>query len=124
MLNKHGDLPRKPGYAHRDDYGGALGIRENFATNLAKLLKKKGISQAKLAEEIGLTQGSISGWITLRDWPAPENVDKVVSVLGVQPSELFADPDGKLAMPKAEDELIDAIRNAVKRTGLRITRKN
>lgn len=124
MLNKHRDLPKKPRYIHRDDDGGALGIRENFATNLAKLLKQKGISQAKLAEEVGLTQGSISGWITLRDWPAPENVDKVVSALGVEPSMLFADPVDKLAMPKAEDELIEAIRNAVKKAGLKITRKN
>lgn len=116
MLNKHTDLPISSGYSRRQRLGGILGVRENFSKNLSRILKAKGISQAKLAEALGITQGSISGWITLRDWPTPENVDRVVAFLGVHSSDLFGDDSER----RPEDEFLEAIRAVVSRGGFKI----
>ncbi len=123
LLNKHRDLPTKPRYLPVDGFGGIVAIRENLSRNLEGILKAKGLTQKDLAKAIGLSQGSISGWITERDWPEPENLDKVVKELGIKPEVLFADPPGKLALPNPEEEMIDLFKIAVKKAGIKVIKK-
>lgn len=112
MLNKHGDLPTRSGYLSTHGFGG-MALRENLAKNLERILKARKITQKDLAKAIGITQGSISGWINQNDWPAPENLDKVLKELDIGPEDLFRGPSEKLALPNPEDELLQEWPNQI-----------
>lgn len=124
LLNKHRDLPMRPRYFPPDGNGRDVGLRENLANNLKRILRAKKVTQSELAEKIGLTQGSVSGWVTMRDWPSPENIDKVLHYLDITPAQLLGDDPGELALPKPEDELFQAIKMAMKKQKLKVTKSD
>lgn len=123
LLNKHKDLPTKHGYLPTHGFDG-MALRDNLAKNLERILRAKKVTQKELAAAIGLTQGSISGWINQHDWPEPENLDKVMKELAISPEELFRDPPEKLALPNPEDELFQLFKIAVKKAGFKVVKKN
>lgn len=53
-----------------------------FGPWLARQLKRTGMSQAGLAQEIGLTRAAVSAWITGRAAPREETIHKIAEVLG------------------------------------------
>src|SRR4051812_30404626 len=58
--------------------------RETFGSRLRSLRERAGMSQARLAETVGTSEGEISAWE--RDAALPEEValvDRLVAVLGV-----------------------------------------
>ena len=61
-------------------------------TNLQKIRKAKGMSQKKLAEALGVTQGTISAWESGRWNPAIERVRAAAKVLCVTVDELIGEP--------------------------------
>lgn len=55
-------------------------------------MKNKRITQADLAEALGVSQGLISHFFTGRREPTLEQVGAIAKVLGVDPEDLFDDP--------------------------------
>lgn len=68
----------------------AMGIGERIA--LAR--KAAGWSQARLSQEIGTAQTTISSWERERTEPTRDDVQRVATVLGVSPSQLELDEAG------------------------------
>ena len=61
-------------------------------TNLRKIRKAKGMRQKKLADALGVTQGTVSAWESGRWDPTVENLRAVAKVLGVTVDELIGEP--------------------------------
>ncbi|MFI6061659.1 helix-turn-helix domain-containing protein [Streptomyces sp. NPDC051286] len=54
----------------------------DFGPWLARQLKHTGLSQADLAQRIGLTRAAVSAWITGRATPREETINKIAEALG------------------------------------------
>ncbi|MFF3097963.1 helix-turn-helix domain-containing protein [Streptomyces cyaneofuscatus] len=54
----------------------------DFGPWLARQLKQSGMSQADLAQDIGLTRAAVSAWITGRATPREETINKIAEALG------------------------------------------
>lgn len=54
----------------------------DFGPWLARQLKQSGLSQADLAQQIGLTRAAVSAWITGRATPREETINKIAEALG------------------------------------------
>ena len=52
-------------------------------------IKKRGISQEKLAEIIGIEPTALSNIVTGRNYPLFSTLDKLINVLGIRYSEFF-----------------------------------
>ncbi|MET7293572.1 helix-turn-helix transcriptional regulator [Streptomyces griseoloalbus] len=55
---------------------------EEFGPWLARQLKIAGMTQAELAEELGLTRAAVSAWITKRSVPRPTVMGEIAKALG------------------------------------------
>ena len=58
-----------------------LEFMEIFAGNLQSLMYETGYNQAELAEETGLTQGTISKYLNARQMPSVKAIVNLVYVL-------------------------------------------
>lgn len=58
---------------------------------LARLRKEKGLSQAEVAEELGVTRQAVSRWESGRAWPSAEKLVAVSRLYGVTVEELCRD---------------------------------
>jgi transcriptional regulator with XRE-family HTH domain len=84
--------------------------RENFARALERALAECRLSQRELAAALGVSQASVSQWLTGQSAPKPERVAELERVLRLAPNALarhlgFApsnELDGKPAMTVAE----------------------
>lgn len=56
---------------------------------LQRLIKQKGLTQSKLAEEIGKTPTALSQIINGKYHPNPETLDKICKVLEVPPAIVY-----------------------------------
>ncbi|RPK64348.1 Helix-turn-helix protein [Streptomyces sp. ADI96-02] len=54
----------------------------DFGPWLARQLKQSGMSQADLAQRIGLTRAAVSAWITGRATPREETINRIAEALG------------------------------------------
>ncbi|MFJ1589798.1 helix-turn-helix domain-containing protein [Kitasatospora albolonga] len=54
----------------------------DFGPWLARQLKQSGMSQADLAQRVGLTRAAVSAWITGRATPREETINKIAKALG------------------------------------------
>lgn len=82
----------------------------NFAANLKRLRIAKGLSQASVAEKLGVSGPSISGWEKGRARPKEDRLSELASLLGVPMSQLLVDPQ-----PDMMQTVIDASREQVAR---------
>ena len=51
---------------------------------LKEVVESRNISQRRLAEEIGVTEASVSRWFTGQRQPSIENIEKMIGVLGLR----------------------------------------
>lgn len=65
-----------------------------LAENLREIMSEKGISQQTLANAIGVTEASVSFWLSGRKYPTPGKVQKIADYLGVRKSRLIDKQDG------------------------------
>jgi len=82
----------------------------NFAANLKRLRMAKGLSQANMAERLGVSGPSISGWEKGRARPKEDRLADLADLLGVPVSQLLVDPQ-----PDMIQDMIDASRNQIAR---------
>lgn len=64
-------------------------LKEQFGKRLQTLRAEKGLTQEKLADEVGVTVESISNIERGIYGPKFENLEKISNVLGVKVKELF-----------------------------------
>lgn len=81
-----------------------------FATNLKRLRMAKGLSQANMAERLGVSGPSISGWEKGRARPKEDRLSDLANLLGVPVSQLLVDP-----RPDMLHDLIDSSREQIAR---------
>ncbi|MGT2737620.1 helix-turn-helix domain-containing protein [Streptococcus orisratti] len=62
---------------------------QNFGKNVAQLRKKKGVTQAELAEVIGVKKAAISKIELGTSYPTFANLDKIARYFKATPNELF-----------------------------------
>ena len=63
--------------------------RKVFAENLREIMKEKGISQQTLAQIVGVSDASVSFWLSGQKYPSPGKVQKIADFLGVRKSQLI-----------------------------------
>ena len=63
--------------------------RKVFAENLREIMKEKGISQQTLAQIVGVSDASVSFWLSGQKYPTPGKVQKIADYLGVRKSQLI-----------------------------------
>jgi len=102
-----------------DDAGPILGSTDSvavassnarFGARLKRLRIAKGLSQARVAAELGVSGPSISGWESGRARPKHDRLTTLAALLGVPASQLFVDMAGDPA-----DELIKQGREKIAR---------
>ncbi|MDV5987558.1 helix-turn-helix transcriptional regulator [Streptococcus canis] len=62
---------------------------ENFAPNLIKLRKQKGLSQKELAQNIGVSSQTISNIENQSAYPTFTNLEKIAQFFNATPTQLF-----------------------------------
>ena len=65
---------------------------DNLNRILSELKKNKKISQAQIAEMVGITPSGFTDWLKGRGSPSPEKITKLAEVLGVAVSDLIDEP--------------------------------
>jgi len=67
-------------------------LGEIFAYNLKKKRRNCGISQAQLAEKVGVSTHHIGMIEIARNYPTMELVERIANALNIEIHELFVDP--------------------------------
>jgi len=89
-------------------------LRDILASNLKENRKKRGFSQAKLAEKANITTQYIAMIEVSSKFPTPEMMDRIAKALEIEAYELFAvksSPEG--AMELLHDTLVGNIERVV-----------
>jgi transcriptional regulator with XRE-family HTH domain len=73
-----------------------MDLREVFATNLRRLRHAKGLSQENLAYEADVNRSYMSKVEKGETWVGLEIIDKLATVLEVEPAELLRSPPRRL----------------------------
>jgi transcriptional regulator with XRE-family HTH domain len=68
-------------------------IKDLLAFNLRRLRSEQDLTQARLAELLGVEQSTVASWEGRRRWASPENLEDLCRALQVRAWELFAGPD-------------------------------
>ena len=63
--------------------------KELLGKRIKELIKKKGISQEKLAEMVGIEPTALSNIVTGRNYPLFTTLEKIISILDVSFSDVF-----------------------------------
>ncbi|RJQ72262.1 XRE family transcriptional regulator [Pseudonocardiaceae bacterium YIM PH 21723] len=62
---------------------------EDFGPWLSRQLRRNGMSQAELADKLGLTRAAVSAWVNGRAVPRDETQRQIASVLKTDPASIF-----------------------------------
>jgi transcriptional regulator with XRE-family HTH domain len=89
-------------------------IREIFAYNLKAKRQKCGLTQAKLAEKVGVSTHHIAMIEIARHYPTLELVERIANTLDIEIYELFiVKPTPESAMERLHNTLIGNIEKVV-----------
>jgi DNA-binding XRE family transcriptional regulator len=89
-------------------------LRDIFACNLKTNRQKCGLTQAKLAEKVGVSTHHIAMIEIARHYPTMELVERIAATLGIEVYELFiAKPSPENAMERLHDTLVCNIEKIV-----------
>ncbi|WP_339053943.1 LexA family transcriptional regulator [Arsenophonus endosymbiont of Crataerina pallida] len=72
-----------------------MNIRQKWNVLAKTKMKEKGLSQEKLGEILGKTQGAIAHWLNGRREPSIEDIAKIMKVLGISEINLNSDANVK-----------------------------
>lgn len=73
--------------------------RPKQGAHLAALRKAAGLTQAELAEAVGVPQGNIAYWETCSKPPRSDVLPQLAKVLGVRVEDLLGEPRSKSSPP-------------------------
>ena len=63
--------------------------KQLLGKRIKELIKKKGISQEKLAEMIGIEPTALSNIVTGRNYPLFTTLEKIINILGISFEDVF-----------------------------------
>jgi len=66
-----------------------IGLRNILSKNIKRYRLRKGWTQAKLAEEMGISTNYLSDIETKRGWVSPLSLSSLANALGIEVFELF-----------------------------------
>ena len=91
-------------------------IRKNIQANISKYRKKSGLSQAELAQKIGVKNSTVSSWERGANAPDIETLFSICKLFNVTVADMFGcdtvNYAGKLTVHGFEKELVISYRNA------------
>ena len=67
-----------------------MNIKKLLGKKLQLIRKSKKLTQEQVAEFVGVETSSISNIENGKYYPSAENLDKIIKVLNIKPSEIFA----------------------------------
>ena len=70
-------------------------VRQILSFNIKQFRKRKGLSQAKLAEKVKISTNYLSDIETCRGWVSPLSLAKLAGALEIEVFELFSPPKQK-----------------------------
>ncbi len=73
------------------DYSESMTLRSNFADNLVRLRKDRGLTQDDIAERTGMAVQTIRGYEQRINWPDPERIELLAKALDVTVCDLMRD---------------------------------
>jgi transcriptional regulator with XRE-family HTH domain len=89
-------------------------LREIFAYNLKAKRRKYGITQAKLAEKVGVSTHHIAMIEIARHYPTLELVERIANTLDIEIYELFiVKPTPENALERLHQEVLQDIKQVV-----------
>ena len=89
-------------------------LKEFFAYNLKEKRRKRGFTQAQLAEKVDVSTHHIAMIEIARNYPTLELVERIAEVLDIEIYELFLEkPTPKDAMERLHDTLVGNIERVV-----------
>ena len=89
-------------------------LREIFAYNLKANRQKSGLTQAKLAEKVGVSTHHIAMIEIARHYPTMKLVERIADSLNIEIYELFVvKPSPENAMERLHDTLVGNIEKVV-----------
>ena len=65
-----------------------LGNKDVFSANLEYYIDSKNVTQRELAKAIGVTESSITDWITKRHYPRLDKIQLIAEFFGIQMTDL------------------------------------
>lgn len=65
-----------------------LGNKDVFSANLTYYIEKSHLTQKEVAKKIGVTESSITDWVTKRHYPRLDKIQLLAEVFGVKPTDL------------------------------------
>lgn len=79
--------------------------KNTFGSMVAELRKEKGMTQAELAEKMGITDKAVSKWERDLSYPDIASIPRLAEILGVSVDELLSlkRPDGEKGKTKIEE---------------------
>lgn len=91
-------------------------IRKNIQANIAKYRKKSGLSQAELAQKIGVKNSTVSSWERGANAPDIETLFSICKLFNVTVADMFGcdtvDYNDKLTVHGFEKDLVISYRKA------------
>ena len=91
-------------------------IRKNIQANISKYRKKSGLSQAELAQKIGVKNSTVSSWERGANAPDIETLFSICKLFNVTVADMFGcdtvNYADKLTVHGFEKELVISYRNA------------
>ena len=91
-------------------------IRKNIQANISKYRKKSGLSQAELAQKIGVKNSTVSSWERGANAPDIETLFSICKLFNVTVADMFGcdtvDYNDKLTVHGFENDLVISYRKA------------
>lgn len=66
-------------------------IKEIFIKNLRYLMEAKGVTQADICRELGVSSATVSDWCNGKKFPRTDKLQRIAELLNVRPSALTSE---------------------------------
>jgi transcriptional regulator with XRE-family HTH domain len=70
-----------------------MGLMQNVAANVRRLLAERGITGSEFARQVGVEPSVMSRWLNCKVTPLVQNIEKMAAILGVPVESLTQNPD-------------------------------
>lgn len=86
----------------------SMGLLQNIAANMRRLLDERGMTGVSLAEQIGVDHTVVSRWLNCKASPRLKNIEKMAKVFGVPAEHLTQRPETPI-VSFDNDEIVELL---------------
>lgn len=76
-----------------------MNSRQILRQNLIFYLSRSDLTQKDIAQKLGVSKGSVSGWFAGTNYPRADKLDQLAALLGVSSSDLTSDRSTRTSVP-------------------------